>query len=221
MIRLNKGKPAELYTPTNSSDKLGFIQSLKRLLRLSFKSYSNCKVSEDKWNKQYKSGHWDYLADIKELSHNSIIAGYAHRFSSNGNILDIGCGNGVLQQTLDKYGYNHYTGIDISSEAISIAQSFANKQTEFICSSASDFKSDKRYNVIIFNECLYYLEKPIETINMLKNYLEPDGKIIISMFGDDEPVVNCWKLVDELNSEVDSVMVTHKSGTYWIIKVLS
>ena len=46
---------------------------------------------------EYSRGVWDYLSGVEELTRFSVVVGYCHYFHKNGSILEIGCGEGLLQ----------------------------------------------------------------------------------------------------------------------------
>ncbi len=48
------------------------------------------------------------------------------------DLLDVGCGTGVLYEPLNKAGLKSYTGIDVSEEMIKIAKE-NHKSENFIC----------------------------------------------------------------------------------------
>lgn len=77
----------------------------------------------ESWEKEYKSGRWDIFQTSKELPRYSIIVGYYDYYlQKKGKILDVGCGDGTLQQKFPPDSYTSYMGIDISAEAINRAE---------------------------------------------------------------------------------------------------
>lgn len=41
---------------------------------------------------------------------------------------------------------------------------------------------DRKYDAIVFNECLYYFDDPVETIRRYRSFLARDGVFVISLF---------------------------------------
>jgi 2-polyprenyl-3-methyl-5-hydroxy-6-metoxy-1,4-benzoquinol methylase len=70
------------------------------------------------WDSMYEQGEWDYLTKIDELGHYSLLVGYCQYLNPKGKILDIGCGEGLLQQQLRYLPYQSYLGVDVSNVAI-------------------------------------------------------------------------------------------------------
>ena len=65
---------------------------------------------------------------------------------SNLNILDIGCGGGLLTEPMHRLG-GKITGMDASNKNIQIAKIHAKKNNfkiDYICSSPENFKSKKK-----------------------------------------------------------------------------
>ena len=100
---------------------------------------------------------------------------------SNKNILDVGCGNGLISLKYAKV--NKLTLIDISDKMLGLAK--ANAQLMGIDSidyhkgSIEDFDPSKKYDVIIVIGILSHLKSIRSTIVKLKKILSKDGDIII------------------------------------------
>ena len=70
------------------------------------------------WERAYSSGQLAYFSDMDELARYSLLAGYVRYIGERPDILDIGCGEGLLRRHLDGVPIGHYTGIDLCSTAI-------------------------------------------------------------------------------------------------------
>lgn len=175
-------------------------------------------VSKEQWEKQYSSGEWSFLSTIHEAAHYSIIAGYLDYFKKYDLILDVGCGEGILQQRMQTVGYKKYVGIDISEQAINKARLKENDRTSFIRAEADKLNFEKNYyNAIIFNEILYYLETPLEIVKKYEDYLRPEGIFIISMCTHRKSR-SIWKNLDAYYSFADETKVTNQKRNSWVIK---
>lgn len=140
------------------------------------------RVSKSIWNNQFRKGFWDYLYTIEEEGHYAHITSLVKKNLPKGRILDIGCGQGVLYNYLEKEILNlDYMGIDIADEAIKIASnSYPNSNFKQL-----DYEHEtlvNRFDLIIFNETLYYFNQPLKTIKKcIDQNLNANGLIIISM----------------------------------------
>lgn len=210
-------------TPSDSAfDVLRNHPLLKKLLArvLKMLPYRSVRVAREEWNLQYSLGKWDYLRQVGELAHYSVIAGYCHYFKPGGRLLDIGCGEGILQERLCSPGYSRYTGIDISEEAICTASGRQDEKTSFVQADVREYRPEGLSDIIIFNECLYYFQDPLSIVKRYENFLTEDGLLIVSMFVT-EKTGRIWKILEESYIVQDEVFVKNKSGVSWNIKVLA
>lgn len=139
------------------------------------------RVSKSVWEKQFEGEDWDYLYGITERDHYLAIADLLKK-QEGGRVLDVGCGQGVLYHYMSKkFKSLNYLGIDISSNAINKARvSFSEAKFEQIDFDYQNLKGE--FDVIIFNETLYYFNKPLATIQKCINQnLNSGGCFIISM----------------------------------------
>ncbi len=145
-------------------------------------------TTKDIWDAQYKSNQWEYLKQIDQLARYSIIVGYFNNLKKGGSILDIKCGEGIFPENLCKNFYSKYIGIDISEVAINQALIKQDNKTFFIKADLKEFNTKQKFDVIIFNEVLYYFEAN-EILNIMKKYkvfLKNDGLFIVSMYLSDK-----------------------------------
>jgi 2-polyprenyl-3-methyl-5-hydroxy-6-metoxy-1,4-benzoquinol methylase len=161
------------------------------------------------------------LYGIGELARYSIIAGYIQFLARKGRVLDVGCGEGLLAQRLCPNAYASYLGIDLSAVAIDRANQKKDARecrSDFLVADVETFAGDGTFDVIVFNECLYYLSAPVETLRRYEQFLAENGTMIVSM---DESVETrkIWAQIANRYVARDSVAVTNQDGTRWIVKV--
>lgn len=161
------------------------------------------------------------MKQIGELARYSVIAGYCHTFKEGGTILDLGCGEGILQERLCYTRYSRYVGVDISAEAIGKTFSRDCEKTLFVQADISDYSPDGGFDIVIFNECLYYLRDPLCAVNRYVSFLEEGGLLIVSMYVR-ENNNRIWKMLEKSWDILDEVLVVNKTAGYsWIIKVFT
>lgn len=175
-------------------------------------------VSKDAWEKQYKQGSWEHLRHIDELAHYSVIVGYINYIKPTSSILDVGCGEGVLQERLTK-GYKKYVGIDISSEAIAKANQKTDSKTCFLVSSLAEYTTSEKFDVIVFNEVLYYCKDPLSVVRYYQDLLKPDGIFIISMFNRNKTIPGFWSKLEGRYLMLDYTRVVNNETKSWNCKV--
>lgn len=166
----------------------------------------------------YASGGWDKLRDKAELGRYAVVSGYCANLEAR-SVLDVGCGEGVLAESLARAALEDYVGIDFSPLAIAKAQAKGIPGARFVVGDAHDYRPDRRFDVIVFNEVLYYLDRPRRAVSRLARALEPEGHIIVSVFRNETDWV--WRKLEPICDSVDAVTVTHGSGLTWDLRLLS
>ncbi len=156
--------------------------------------YRPQRVSVAAWDSEYRGGDWDYLGSIGSIAGQTSILGYCQYLAPN-TILDVGCGAGVLASKLKVLPYKSFLGIDISPEAITQADRVRDTRTDFAVAEADAFHTDRTFDAIIFNQCLNYLSDPTATLVSYARLLNPNGRLIVSLFETARTRV-IWKLIE-------------------------
>lgn len=135
------------------------------------------------WEEQYREGVWTYLEEPAELARYAVVAGAVRRLRPGGAVLDLGCGEGLLAEHLMQDGYRRYVGIDLSVAAVAAAASRrADAATRFAVADADDWPLRGAFDAVVLNECLYYLQEPLEAARRALAALRPGGVLVVSMF---------------------------------------
>jgi len=173
-----------------------------------------------RWNKQYKSGRWDSLKNEIETKRYQQIIDYMNAFGKpNPNILDIGCGDGVLNYRMTDYKFDYFLGVDFSKVSIEKAREHMFPKSEFEVCDVIKFHPKRNFDIIVFNEAFYYIpetEKSIVLERML-DHLTENGLLITSIFREG---LGCWEYFKEhpkLKEEAFTTVTTEKELTYWKI----
>lgn len=154
----------------------------RRVLSWEKGSRGDVPLAEIEWEEQYRAGRWAMLENLRELSRYSVLAGYVQVCYPSAAVLDVGCGEGLLALRLHGL-YRRYVGTDISAVAIEHALERAGgPQTEFLHVDGNDWVPSDRFDIIIFNESLYYFEHPFDAFRRYAAALAPGGAIAVSMF---------------------------------------
>ena len=98
------------------------------------------------------------------------------------NILDIGCGGGLLSEPMTRLGAN-VTGIDASSKNINIAKHHAKKNNlkiNYICSSPEKLKIKKKFDVILNMEIVEHVDDINFFINSCSKLLKKNGLMFVA-----------------------------------------
>lgn len=99
-----------------------------------------------------------------------------------GNILDIGCGNGVFTARLSAFS-NNITGIDISPTAIKYARKAYPKINFQVCD-IRNFYAKSKFDLIVCLEVIYYFNrKDVKIVlNKIYNFLKNDGMFVLGLW---------------------------------------
>lgn len=120
------------------------------------------------------------IADIKRL--NFIIEALKTKLPEGAEVLDVGCGNGVISRSLGEQGFR-VKGIDISEKTIEKARllnQFSNVSFDVI--SAEQLVADgKCYHAIICSEVLEHLTDPGKLLKVLYQTLHSEGILIVTV----------------------------------------
>ena len=130
----------------------------------------------DWWN---KSGHYKLLHRLNPIRLEYILS----RCSLNKkNVLDIGCGGGILSEELCKQGAK-VTGIDSSSKSISIAKQHAeqnNYDIKYINKSIFEITDLGIYDFIICFEMIEHINEPNDLIKKIKELSSKKSGLFLS-----------------------------------------
>ncbi len=173
-----------------------------------------------RWNKQYKSGRWKSLKnDIETGRYHKIKENLLTFAPKNPSILDIGCGDGVLNERLGDFSFSYFLGVDFSSESIKQAQEKKLPNSEFEHSDVLHFTPKRTFDAIIFNESFYYIPDSERTrvLQLLIDHLSKDGVLINSIYREGAGSWEYFKENPKLKEIDFETIKTTNEMTYWKI----
>ena len=98
------------------------------------------------------------------------------------NILDVGCGGGLLSEPMSRVGAN-VTGIDASEKNIKIAKIHSNKNNlkiNYICASPERLKIKKKFDVILNMEIVEHVEDINFFLKSCSQHLKKNGLMFVA-----------------------------------------
>lgn len=102
---------------------------------------------------------------------------------SSMSVLDIGCGGGILSESIARIGAK-VLGIDVCEENILAAQLHAKKvgleQIEYKCTSIEELEKKNKYDVILCMEVIEHVDNLAFFVEESVHLLKPGGLIFIS-----------------------------------------
>ena len=194
-------------------DSLSFFQ----LAALWFRS----RILRDRaarWNYQYASGHWEKLKITAEQARFDVTALLLIRHVPPGRVLEIGCGEALLQQQLSPADYLGWVGFDISEVAIQRAQAFATDHVRYLVADMETLDPGSKFDAIVFTESIYYSADCARLLQRYTRFLNPDGVFIISIF-QTKRSAGIWTEIHSVATALDLATTANELGT-WDCEVL-
>ena len=145
------------------------------------------KIAEDWWNPEgkFKPLHQFNPERIKYIKDNTIkhfnLTNKDKPFK-NLNILDIGCGGGLLSEPMSRLGGN-VTGIDASEKNIISAKIHAkqnNLNINYFCNSPENFKTNKKFDLVLNMEIVEHVEDVNFFIKKSSELLKKNGLMFVA-----------------------------------------
>jgi len=138
-------------------------------------------ISVDTWDTLYATGQYDFVTTAEHVSRYGSVAAYCCFFIAGGRVLDIGCGRGLLLKYLPREVTRSYVGIDVSEAAIELARAQF-PGGHFEVADAMIYEPPHDFEVIVFNDSLYYFPFPEQQVERYARALTSDGVIVASMW---------------------------------------
>lgn len=119
-------------------------------------------------------------ADRKRLQYITKVLG--EKLPAGSEVLDVGCGNGVISRKLGTLGFR-VKGVDVSERAIEKAKSLNQSPlVNFEVKSAEQIVADgQRYHAVICSEVLEHLNRPQDLLKVVRQLLTDDGVLIVTV----------------------------------------
>jgi SAM-dependent methyltransferase len=202
--------------------KLGAAPSLTGQLA-AFESGGNrgdVPLSGELWEAQYLAGQWSFLHDLDQMTRYSVIASYLQALKRHGAVLDVGCGEGVLLERLGGLSYAKFVGVDISPTAVERARQMRYPRSSFVCADAQQYVPDDLFDVIIFNEVLYYFADPQAVVQKFCGWVKADGLLVTSLYSRSSRARAISRLLKRTYRSIAQIEIK-SGGKGWLIGVFS
>lgn len=118
--------------------------------------------------------------------HNLYLKEIDKSMSDNIEVLDVGCGTGLISNVFaSKYPNSNFTSLDFS-DSIDYAKKFANENNitnvSWIKTDFLNFTTNKQYDVIICCGVLHHIPEYKVALEKLKLLLKPKGQLILAVY---------------------------------------
>ncbi len=137
------------------------------------------KLSDEWWD---EDGKFSVLHEIRPIRINYILNQFNKKNLNKVNVLDIGCGGGLVSEALAKLGAK-VTGIDFVEKNINAAKfhsKYKDLKIKYLCYDIEKNNVEGKYDLIIMFEILEHLDNWKNLLETTKDNLNKGGKIIIS-----------------------------------------
>ena len=133
-------------------------------------------LAEEWWK---DGGKFDALHAYNPVRINFILKSFKKNLKSV-EILDIGCGGGILCEPLSRLGAS-VTGIDENKKAIEVASSHAKKKNlkiKYFCGKISDLPAVRKFDIVTCMEVVEHVDSLESIISAVKSKLKPNGLFV-------------------------------------------
>jgi 2-polyprenyl-3-methyl-5-hydroxy-6-metoxy-1,4-benzoquinol methylase len=165
-------------------------------------------------------GRYDNLESGEEGRY-VLVAGYLQRLGRDRKaaVLDVGCGPGILQPYLAVHGYGRYLGVDFAPDSVATARTRSDEKTGFEVADAAVYQPQGTYDLITFNEMLYFIDDPVTCVRRYMRHLEPGGLVVVS----NAIGYATMDLIRTLRARlpvIDENIVVNRAGSGWVIQAI-
>jgi protein-L-isoaspartate O-methyltransferase len=130
------------------------------------------------FDEKFRNGDWKFSDDGSGRLE-ALVTEYAR----GGDVLIMGCGGAAILKELKLDAFSSILGIDISNEAIRLANRHAASNVSFQQADMVGFRSAKQFDLILFSESLNYVPffKRRAFLKRLCDNLKPAGCILVTI----------------------------------------
>ena len=119
------------------------------------------------------------------------------------------------------YGYSKYLGIDISETALTKLIEKQDEKTLFVKADAETYIPIEEFDIIVFNETLYYFHDPLKAVERYSRALKKDGVLVVSTYTASERAMSILQRLKATYSLLDESRTIHEANSMsWICSVL-
>ncbi|KPN73819.1 MULTISPECIES: bifunctional 2-polyprenyl-6-hydroxyphenol methylase/3-demethylubiquinol 3-O-methyltransferase UbiG [Neisseria] len=132
---------------------------------------------------------WDKTGEFKPLHDiNPLRLGYIdlHGNIAGKTVLDVGCGGGILTESMAKLGASHATGIDMAEKSLKVAELHAAEQgvenIAYRCVRVEDLAAERphSFDIVTCMEMMEHVPDPAAIVKACAKLVKPEGKVFFS-----------------------------------------
>jgi ubiquinone/menaquinone biosynthesis C-methylase UbiE len=172
----------------------------------------------ERWNRGYAAGDWEGLKGPREHARLDACAALVRRHARGGRLLEIGCGEALLQRHLAPSDYGQLVGVDLSDVAIRRAQAFADDRVRYVVADMHALQLNEKFDAVIFTESIYYAPRPHQLLRSYGRFLSEGGVFIVSIFRN-KGSARTWTKLHAVAVTIDCATTVNEAGA-WDCEVL-
>jgi len=158
-------------------------KNFNRIYNSRFRNMRNILLDDDRVEGYFFKNPWRF-GFSRRYAFNHIIEQFNELIGKKNcrDILEIGCGNGWFSINANLDNRNNWDCFDLSGKAINAARYYAAKngvKNRYEVSSAEDFKSGKKYDVVVCVNALHHIVDLNTFKKNVDSYLKDKGSIFI------------------------------------------
>ncbi len=165
------------------------------------------------WDAKYASGDWEKLKGPAETARLDATARLLRRHVPPGRVLEIGCGEALLQQHLQAGEYHNWLGVDISAIAIERAQAFAGADVRYVVADMETLEPGLGFDAIVFTESIYYAKDCAALLRRYRHFLSPAGIFLVSICRTKRSD-RIWSDIHTVTAQFDLITTANEIGTW-------
>ena len=181
--------------------------------------------TSDSWDGVYRRNYAEKLNSTAQRARNHLISGMIADVSEeHSRILDVGCGVGTIYRLI-RHHVVDYKGIDMSQIAIAqCARTFGTQPgVSFEVAQFENFESAPTFDVIVFNEVLYYfqLRHIRRAVRKAISLLKDEKSLLIISMSDNPKAKLIWFLCRDLLKPIQTIDVKTDRRNRWTVKAFA
>src|SRR5579872_758952 len=175
--------------------------------------------SSGQWDESWSRGYEMSMNSAHEDARYGSLIALMRRYQKEGPVLDVGCGDGLLEEWYRNVSGIPMVAFDYSKEAVGRAMARRLPDVEFLCADSRTFQPQERFSMAVLNESLYYVDDYMGLLARLASALKPEGVLLISMY-ETRITRRMWKNVNRVYPLIQGVTLKHQpSGGVWHIRL--
>jgi SAM-dependent methyltransferase len=148
-------------------------------------------------------GGWDRLRDPSEAARYAAVRRAVEAHAAEGSVLDLGCSQAVLREGLR---CRRYVGVDASATALARSRVADLPDVQLVRADVAAYVPDDlpeaAPDVVVLNEVLYYLPRPVAVAERFAGLVAPGGVLVVCCYARTWPT---RRLLTRLDRRLDRV----------------